>query len=164
LDHSYAEAEAILKKGLDHVAVMRRSDPNSAQAREVGAFLTFCQGQCAGCSGNADDSINFFQRAIDEMQVLCTEFPWNRSYWQLVRYFQRETTRNLQTMQQQAAAVRSIESMAAWLKNIVARLPDDRVPQTEFERCRKTVIKLLRSIGQEREATAFEAGVSSVPQ
>jgi hypothetical protein len=37
-----AEAESILKKGLDHVAIMRKQDPSSAQARQVDAFLHIC--------------------------------------------------------------------------------------------------------------------------
>ena len=95
------------------------------------------------------------------MQSLCTEFPWNRTYWELARYFQQESVRELNNAKQPDAATQSIESMAAWLKKIGPQLPDDSVPQAELQRSRMTLVALMRSTGQEEGAKAIEAELST---
>ena len=145
--NNQAEAESILKKGLDHVAIMRKQDPSSAQAREVAAFLDYCLAQSTARSGRIDDAIGLFGQGIAEMESLCVEFPWDRRYWELARYFQRETTRVLRSAQRQDTATESIEKMADWLQKVGPKLPADPVPQTELQHCRTELIALLRSVG-----------------
>ena len=92
-----AEAESILKKGLDHVAIMRKQDPSSAQARQVDAFLHFCLAQSTLALAGSTMRLAASSREYAEMESLCVEFPWNRRYWELARYFQRDTARVLQS-------------------------------------------------------------------
>lgn len=158
---SNAEAESILKKGLGHVAVMRQLDANSAQAREVGAFLRVCLAQCACRSGRVADATESFQQGIEEMESLCAESPWNRPYWELLRYFQQQCVGELCSAKQAEAATHSMEGMAGWLRKIGPQLPDDAVPKAEFERSRATLVALLRSAGHEDRAKAFEAELST---
>jgi eukaryotic-like serine/threonine-protein kinase len=157
----YAESKSILNKGLSHVSTMRQLDPNSSQAREVGAFLRVCLAQCTCRTGDAAEATKLFQQGIEEMESLCAESPWNRSYWELVRYFQQQCVRDLTTAKQLDAATQSIESMAAWLKKIGPQLPDDPVPQAELQRSRTMLVALMRSTAQEDGAKAIEAELST---
>src|SRR5262249_49663319 len=93
--NSQAEVESIIQKGLDQVATIRKQDPSSTQAREVSAFLQLCLAQSIARNGRVDDAIKLFQKAIAEIESLCVDFPWNGQYWELARYFQRETVRVL---------------------------------------------------------------------
>jgi tetratricopeptide (TPR) repeat protein len=158
---SQTDAESILKKGLGHVAIMRKQDPSSTQAREVAAFLHFCLAQCYSRKGQNDDAVGLFRQAIAEIESLCAECPWNEQNWELARYFQRETARMLQSAQRQDAAAESIERMADWLQKIGPKLPADEVPQTEQQHCRTELIGLLRSSGREDRAKALEQASSS---
>jgi hypothetical protein len=156
-----ADAESVLKKGLGHVAIMRKQDPNSVQAREVGAFLHFCLAQSSARSERVDDAIGLFRRAIGEMESLCVEFPWNEQCWDLASYFQRETARVLQNAHRREAAGESIEGMVDWLQKIGPKVPDDPVPQAELQHCRTELIALLRSVGHEDHVKALEQELSS---
>jgi tetratricopeptide (TPR) repeat protein len=155
-----ADAMAALKQGLDHVVIMRKQDPNSAQAREVGAFLHFCLAQSSARSEQVDDAIDLFRQVIAEMESLCVEFPWNEQYWDLACYFQRETVRVLQGAHRPEAAAESTERMANWLQKVGPKLPDDPVPQAELKRCRTELIALLRSAGREDRAKLLEQASS----
>jgi hypothetical protein len=156
-----ADAKVTVKQGLDHVAIMRKQDPNSVQAREVGAFLHFCFAQSTARSEPGDDAIGLFRGAIGEMESLCVEFPWNEQYWELSRYFQRETVRVLQSAQRQDASAESIEGMADWLQKIGPKLPDSPVPQAELQHCRTELTAFLRSVGREDHAKALEQALSA---
>lgn len=158
---SQAEARAMLNKGLEHVAIVRKLEPQSTQAREVGAFLQFCLAKSSGRAGQIDDAIGPFQQAITGMESLCGEFPWNRQYWELARYFQRESVRVLQSDKRHDAAAQSIGQMADWLQKASTMLPNDSVPQAELKRCRTELLVLLRSVGQDDRATALERASSS---
>jgi tetratricopeptide (TPR) repeat protein len=159
--NAQAEAESILKKGLDHVAIMRKQDPSSAQARQVGAFLRFRLAQSIARTGRVGDAIAHFQQGNAEMESLCVEFPWNRRYWEQARHFQQDTTRALQNAQRQEAAAESIERMADWWQKIGPKLPDDPIPQTELQNCRTELIALLRSVGHDDRAKSLELERSS---
>ena len=156
-----AEAESLLKKGLDHVAIMRKQDPSSAQARQVGAFLRFRLAQSIVPTGRVDDAIDLFRQGNAEMESLCVEFPWNRRYWEQARNFQQDTTRALQNAKRQEAAAESIERMVDWWQKIGSKLPDDPIPQAELQNCRTELIALLRSAGREERAKSLELASSS---
>jgi hypothetical protein len=94
------------------------------------------------------------------MEALCVEFPWNGRYWELARYFQRETARMLQSAQRQDAATESIEQMVDWLQKTGPRLPDDPVPQSELQHCRTDLISLLQSVGKEDRAKTLQQAFS----
>jgi predicted Ser/Thr protein kinase/tetratricopeptide (TPR) repeat protein len=155
-----ADAESILKKGLAQVAIMRGQDPGSTQAREVAAFLHYCLAQSSAGSARVDDAIGLFRQGAAEMQALCVEFPWNRQYWELSRYFQRETARVLRNSQRPDAATESMEQMADWLQKTGPKLPDDPVPQTELQNCRTELISLLRTAGRAERAKSLEQASS----
>jgi tetratricopeptide (TPR) repeat protein len=154
--NTQAEAESILKKGLEHVAIMRRQDLRSTQAREVGAFLRFCLAQCNARTGNTDVASNLFRESMDEIESLCVDFPWNRQHWELARYFQHEVARSLQSAQHLKDAAESIDRMVDWLQKVAPKLPDDPVPQGELKHCQTDLIGLLRSSGREDRAKALE--------
>jgi tetratricopeptide (TPR) repeat protein len=158
---SQADAESILKKGLDQVAIMRKQDPSSTQAREVAAFLHFCLAQSSARNGSVDDAIGLFEQAIAEIESLCVECPWNEQYWELTRYFQRETARRLKGAQRSDAATESIERMVDWLRKTGPKLPHDPVPQAERQHCRTELAALLRAQGREDRGKALEAVLSN---
>jgi tetratricopeptide (TPR) repeat protein len=155
-----AEAESILRKGLDHVAIMRKQDPSSAQARQVGAFLRFRLAQSITRTGRVDEATDLFRQGNAEMESLCVEFPWNRRYWEQARDFQQDTTRALQNAQRQEAAAESIERMVDWWQKIGPKLPDDPIPQAELQNCRTELIGLLRSVGHDDRAKSLERASS----
>jgi hypothetical protein len=139
---------------------MRKQDAGSVQARHVAAFLHYCLAQSSARTNRVDDAVGLFRQAISEMEALCVEFPWNGRYWELARYFQRETARMLQSAQRQEAAKESIEQMVDWLQKTGPRLPDDPVPQSELQHCRTDLISLLKSVGKEDRAQTLQQAVS----
>jgi tetratricopeptide (TPR) repeat protein/predicted Ser/Thr protein kinase len=155
MGNNNAEVESILNNGLRHVAIMRQLDPRSGQAREVGAFLRYCLAQSACRNDRAESATGLFQQAIEEMQALCADFPWNRPYWALAQYFLRTAVGELQTADRPAEATQIVERMADWLRTIGPQLPDDPVPQAELRRCRDCVVTLLREMGREKDATSL---------
>src|SRR5262249_32315656 len=133
--NSQAEVESILQKGLEQVAIIRKQDPSSTQAREVSAFLQLCLAESKARAGRVGDSVGLFRQAMTEIESLCVEFPWNGQYWELARYFQREEVRVLKNAQRQDAAAESIEQMFDWLQKTSPALPNDPVSRTELQHC-----------------------------
>jgi pentatricopeptide repeat protein len=151
-----AEAEPILNDGLHQVTIIQQHDARSSQAREVGAFLEFCLARCYCRTGRVDQAIALFAQADHEMESLCAEFPWNRQYWGLVRYFNQETAHALQNAGRPNDAKRSLRQTADWLQTVGQSLPDDTVPQSELRECREGVAELLRASGQAQAADKLE--------
>ncbi len=160
-ENRVAEAEPILKKGLEHVAILRGQDHRSSPAREVAAFLHLCLARCYCRTGRVDDAIGLFQQGIAEMESLCVEFPWNRQYWDLVRYLPQETVKALQSAQRQDDAKKSMQQMVQWLDRIAPDLPNEPIPQAGLRQCRTELVALLRSNGLENDAKDLEEILSA---
>jgi hypothetical protein len=153
-----AEAQPILKKGLEHNAAMLRKTPDSPQARDVRAFLQFCLARCYSRTGRAGEAVELFQQANHGIEALCAEFPWNRQYWDSVNYFHRETARALHDAGRAEDARAALRDMAAWLQTVGPELPSDDVAQAELRRCRRNLVKLLREAGQPRLVGELHGG------
>jgi tetratricopeptide (TPR) repeat protein len=152
-----AEAEPILKKAYEHSSIMLKQSPKSAQARDVRAFLSFSLARCYCRTERADQAIEAFQQALNEIESLCAEFPWTQQHWDTNNYFQRDTVRELERAKQPDAAADALTKMVKWLKTIAPQLPADTVAQDELRRCRTDLVELLRSTGREQEAQELKS-------
>jgi tetratricopeptide (TPR) repeat protein len=150
------EAEPILKTGLEHSAILRQENPDSAQARDVEAFLHFCLARCYCRSDRIADATRYFQLAVDEIEALCAEFPWNQQYWDSVKYFQRETVNQLQAVDRPDDARQALSRMVDWAQATGPKLPADSLAQGEMQQCRASLVALLRSTRQEHDADELE--------
>jgi hypothetical protein len=145
------EVASILKKGLRHVEIMREADRDSGQARQVGAYLKFCLAQFSSRDGRIDNAIATFAQAIEEIETLCGQFPWDRTHWELARHFHQSCVSDLQRSQRPEDAARFVQRFGNWLDSIARNLPHDPIPQAELERCRTRLTSLRESIDAERE-------------
>jgi tetratricopeptide (TPR) repeat protein len=161
VDTRAAEAEPILNKGLEHVALMRQQDPRSSQAREVGAFLRFCLARCLCNTDRVDDAVPLFQQAVEEMESICADFPWNRPYWDSIQYFHREAVFALQQANRPDETRALLRRWDGWLQEIGPTLPDDVAAQAELRRCQKGLVRLLRAVGQVEDADVLERALAA---
>jgi serine/threonine protein kinase len=155
-----AEAERLLKNGLEHSAVMLRKAPDSPPARDVRAFLQFCLARCYLSAGRTGEAVELFQQANQGIEALAAEFPWNQQYWDSVNYFHRETARGLQDAGRADDVRAALRDMAEWLQAVGPELPSDAVAQAELRRCRRILVQLLREAGQPRLARELQRGTS----
>jgi tRNA A-37 threonylcarbamoyl transferase component Bud32/tetratricopeptide (TPR) repeat protein len=150
------EAEDVLRDGLRHAAIALASNPRSSQTREATAFLNCRMAQCYCWTKRAGDSITLFRRAVEEMESLCAEFPWNGGYWSNLVHIREAAVSSLQATGRQADARAALERMVKWSEGVAVRIPDEPAPQASFQRCQRNLVRLLRSAGEEDEAAKLQ--------
>jgi len=151
-----AEAEPILKQGLKHAAIILSDEPRSGQAREVAAFLQarLAQGYCR--TGRAEEAADLCRRAIEGIESLCADFPWNESYWSDAIYIHKGVVRSLQDGGRPGDAAALLRSMVKWIERTAPQVPDEPAPRASLARCRDSLIELLRSSGLEQQAALLK--------
>jgi hypothetical protein len=151
-----ADAEAVLKEGLRHVAVAFEQKPSSVQARDVAASLHFCLAQSYSRSGRIDEAAPLFQQAVEEIESLCASFPWNPDYWNTAHWFHGDTITTLLQAGRDEEAKAAARRMAEWVRTAAPRVPEQPQPQQFLKDCQQDVIRLLHATGQDREADELD--------
>jgi tetratricopeptide (TPR) repeat protein len=155
-DDKAAAAEPFLKKGLAHASIMQQQDARSNQSREVAAFLRFCLARCRLAAETNADSLPLFLQAATEMHGLCADFPWNPQYWDLARYFHRETVYSLQQANRPDDSKKYLAAMREWLPAVASKIPEEPALSDQVAQSRANVANLLRVIGEENDANELE--------
>jgi tetratricopeptide (TPR) repeat protein len=147
-----SEAESALQNGLRHADILLKKEPRRNQARDVFASLNHRLAAVYVRMGRMDEAIRLFHRAVNEIELLCAEFPLTAGYWQTARYFHEQMVNTLQGAGRDDEARESVRQMYNWIQKTAPRVPDEARALNELLLTQKQIVDLLRSTGQEREA------------
>ncbi|MGE3242783.1 MAG: hypothetical protein AB7G28_23895, partial [Pirellulales bacterium] len=156
-----AEGEPLLQQGLKHASIILAANPKSGQAREVAAFLHCRLGQFYSRTGVADAVVDHCRQAVTAVDALCSEVPWNHSYWLNAIYIHDDVMRSLQTAGRANDSRSLVHSMHRWLEQVAPRVPDEPAPQADLARCREQLAHLLEMTRDTAKPVESSAGSSS---
>jgi hypothetical protein len=155
------EAERVLRQGLGHTTIALASNPRSSQSREVQAFLKCRLAQCYCWTDRADQSAALFREAVEELQSLCAEFPWNVSYWSNLSHLREATVSTLRAVERHEETETALTHMIAWSDRVANRIPEEPAPRELFKQSQQSLATLLRSAGREDEAAQLERSLAA---
>jgi hypothetical protein len=156
-----AKAEPLLQQGLKHSSFILAANPKSGQAREVAAFLHCRLGQYYSRTGDGDAVADHCRQAVTAVEALCSEVPWNHSYWLNAIYIHDDVMRSLQAAGRANDSRSLVDSMHRWLEQVVPRVPDELAPQADLARCREQLVRLHQMTSEVAEPVAPPTGSSS---
>lgn len=136
------EAEPLLQQGLDHAAIILQANPKSGQAREVTAFLNCRLAQFYSRTGRGSEAVEHSRRAVAAVESLCSDVPWNHSYWLNATYIHDDVLSSLRHAGMQAESRALLDGMRQWIAQVVPRVPNEPAPQADLARCRAGLERL----------------------
>lgn len=156
-----AEAEPLLQQGLKHSALILQVNPKSGQAREVAAFLNCRLGQFYSRTGRGDEAVDLCRKAVEGIESLCSQVPWNHSFWLDATYIHDDAYRSLQIAGKSSEADALLDSMQRWVTQIAHYVRDEPAPQADLARCREQLERLRQMTADDPRLSEPQAGVDS---
>ena len=147
-----AEAEAVIKQGLAHVAIALQQQPRSSRARDAAASLNSCLAFCYCRPNRVEESLPLFNEAAKAMESLCADFPWTPEYWNTLQWFIGSSARSLKDQGRLDAAQDILRGFTNWVKQVHATIPRDPGPRKFLRQTRMCLVKELRSADLDQEA------------
>ena len=156
-----AEAEAMLKQGIQHAETMRQQYPTSLQAVDDLAALHMRQATVYSHAGRIDEAIPVFRTAIGEIQSLCESVPWNTDYWNSAQWFHRDSVREVQKANRPQELDQFIKDTVRWLDAMRQRVSNHPLAEQKAIEAAAAYERVLRSMGRGQDADELKTHVST---
>jgi hypothetical protein len=149
---STAEAENLLSDALAHATLATQQGATSTAARDVAASIKSCLATCYFRTERAGEGLGLYREAIDDVESLCADAPWNAGYWHTLEWFHDDLVANLRDAGQLVSGQDALREFSAWLAEIGPQLPAESGPQTLVRQTRRNLVNQLRTAGLTHEA------------
>jgi eukaryotic-like serine/threonine-protein kinase len=147
-----ADAEHTLDDGLHQVAAILAQNPESTQGADVATALRFRKGLQLCKEDHIDEALPQLNGAIDGIENLCANFPYNTDYWNSLQWFYYESVTRLRNAGRLTEAQGLARRYLHWLIQIAPQAAEKPESKAKLSECQTELAELLRSLKLEQEA------------